>query len=135
MWSIYTGKNVCKQLPTEEIWNKLQQILQFDIPYKKISQTYNAQLGITDVWDDINFYSEERYHPTQKPQKLIERLIIASSNEDDVVLDPFMGGGSTGVACKNLNRNFIGIEIDEKYFNIEKERIESLWQNKQLFQM
>lgn len=125
MWSIYTGKNVCKQLPTEEIWNKLQQILQFDIPYKKISQTYNAQLGITDVWDDINFYSEERYHPTQKPQKLIERLIIASSNEDDVVLDPFMGSGSTGVACRNLNRNFIGIEIDENYFNVAKERIEN----------
>ena len=61
MWSIYTGKNVCKQLPTEELWNKLQQILQFDLPYSKICQTYNAQLGITDVWDDISFYSEDRY--------------------------------------------------------------------------
>lgn len=80
MWSIYTGDNVCKQLPTEEIWDKLQQILKFDIPYSKISQTYNAQLGITDVWCDINFYEEKRYHPTQKPQRLIDRLIIASSN-------------------------------------------------------
>lgn len=116
MWSIYTGKNVCKQLPTEDLWNKLQKILQFDLPYKKICQTYNPQLGITDVWDDINFYSEERFHPTQKPQKLIERLILASSNEGDLVLDPFMGGGSTAVACVSTKRKYIGFEIDPEYY-------------------
>ena len=116
MWSIYTGKNVCKQLPTEELWNKLQSILQFDLPYKKICQTFNPQLGITDVWDDINFYAEDRFHPTQKPQKLIERLILASSNEGDLVLDPFMGGGSTAVACVSTKRNYIGFEIDPEYY-------------------
>lgn len=52
-------------------------------------------------------------------------LVENSSNEGDVVLDPFMGIGSTGVACVNTNRNFIGIELDENYFNIAKERIES----------
>ena len=124
MWSIYTGDNVCKQLPTEEIWNKLQQILQFDIPYSKISQTYNAQLGITDVWDDINFYEEKRYHPTQKPQRLIDRLIIASSNEHDLILDPFSGSGSTMLSAYRNNREFIGFELDESYFNIAKKRIE-----------
>lgn len=123
MWSIYTGKNVCKQLPTEDLWIKLQNILEFDIPYSKISQTFNAQMGITDVWDDINFYSEKRYHPTQKPQKLLERLIIASTNENDIILDSFMGSGSTGVACVNTNRKFIGIELDNTYFEIAKERI------------
>lgn len=127
MWSIYTGKNVCKQLPTEELWNKLQKVLQFDLPYKKISQTYNTQMGITDVWDDINFYSEERFHPTQKPQKILERLILASSNPGDLVLDPFMGSGSTGVACKKLDRNFIGIELDKKYFDIAKARIDGVY--------
>lgn len=116
MWSIYTGKNVCKQLPTEELWNKLQSILQFDLPYKKICQTFNPQLGITDVWDDINFYAEDRFHPTQKPQKLIERLLLASSNEGDIVLDPFMGGGSTAVACVSTKRNYIGFEIDPEYY-------------------
>lgn len=116
MWSIYTGKNVCKQLPTEELWNKLQQVLQFDLPYKKICQTYNPQLGVTDVWDDIDFYAEERYHPTQKPQKILERLIIASSNPGDLVLDPFMGGGSTAVACVSTKRNYIGFEIDSTYY-------------------
>ena len=124
MWSIYTGKNVCKQLPTEDIWNKLQKILQFDIPYFKISQTFNPQMGNTDVWDDINFYKEKRLHPTQKPQKLLERIIYASSNEGDLILDPFMGSGSTGEACLRMNRNFIGIELDDKYFEITKNRIE-----------
>ena len=51
-------------------------------------------------------------------------LIENSSNEKDVVIDPFMGVGATGIACKELNRNFIGIEIDEKYFEIAKNRIE-----------
>lgn len=123
MWSIYTGKNVCEQFPTKDLWNKLETILDFNIPYESISQTFNTEMGITDVWNDIDFYSEKRIHPTQKPIKLIERLIKTSSNENDTVLDPFIGSGSTGVACKHLNRNFIGIELDEKYFNIAKDRI------------
>lgn len=64
-------------------------------------------------------------HPTQKPVELLKYLIEKSSNENDTVLDPFMGSGSTGVAAKELNRNFIGMELDEKYFNIAKERIEN----------
>ena len=63
-------------------------------------------------------------HPTIKPLNIIENLIINSSQESDTVLDCFMGSGTTGVACKKLNRNFIGIEIDENYFNIAKKRIE-----------
>lgn len=62
-------------------------------------------------------------HPTEKPVELMEILVKNSSNEGDLVLDCFMGTGSTGVACKNLNRDFIGIEIDEKYFDIACERI------------
>ena len=62
-------------------------------------------------------------HPTQKPVPLLEILIKASSNEGDTVLDFTMGSGSTGVASKNINRNFIGIELDETYFNIAKDRI------------
>ena len=123
MWSIYTGNNICKQLPTEEIWNKLQKILDFDIPYSSVSQTFHPQMGITDVWDGIDFYSEKRYHPTQKPQELLTRLILASSNEGDLVLDPFMGGGSTAVACKTNHRYFIGFENDEKYYNESIKRL------------
>ena len=62
-------------------------------------------------------------HPTQKPVALMEYLIKTYTNESETVLDFTMGSGTTGVACKNLNRNFIGIELDETYFNIAKERI------------
>lgn len=67
---------------------------------------------------------KEKLHPTQKPVALCEYFIKTYTNEGDTVLDNCMGSGSTGVACLNTNRNFIGIEIDEKYFNIAKERIE-----------
>lgn len=63
-------------------------------------------------------------HPTQKPVALLEYLIKTYTNENETVLDNCMGSGSTGVACKNLNRNFIGMELDETYFEIAKERIE-----------
>ena len=66
-----------------------------------------------------------KLHPTQKPIDLMKYLIEVSSNENDIVLDPFMGSGSTGVACVNTNRNFIGIELDKTYFDIAKQRIEN----------
>lgn len=62
-------------------------------------------------------------HPTQKPVPLLEYLIKTYTNEGDTVLDNCMGSGSTGVACVNLNRNFIGMELKEEYFEIAKERI------------
>lgn len=62
-------------------------------------------------------------HPTQKPVDLLEYLICKSTNDGDIVLDPFMGSGSTGIACKNTNRNFIGIELQDNYFEIARERI------------
>lgn len=69
---------------------------------------------------------QDQLHPTQKPVELLEWLVNTYSNEDDWVLDNTMGSGTTGVACMNLNRNFIGIEKEEKYFEIAKERIERL---------
>ena len=69
-----------------------------------------------------------KLHPTQKPIELLEWLVATYTNEGDLVLDNCMGSGTTGVACKRLNRRFIGIEKDEKYFNIAKERIEKCQQ-------
>ena len=71
-----------------------------------------------------------KLHPTQKPIELLEWLIKTYSNEEDIILDNCMGSGTTGVACINTNRNFIGIELDENYFNVAKERIESIITNK-----
>ena len=65
----------------------------------------------------------KKLHPTEKPVDLIKELIYNSSNENDIVLDCFMGCGSTGVACIETNRRFYGIELDEKYFKIAEERL------------
>lgn len=74
----------------------------------------------------VEFPSEGKtVHPTQKPVGLLEYLIKTYTNEGEVVLDNCMGSGSTGVACVNTGRSFIGIELDEKYFEIAKERIEN----------
>jgi site-specific DNA-methyltransferase (adenine-specific) len=67
----------------------------------------------------------ERFHPTQKNLEMTKYLIKILTNEGDTVLDPFMGSGTTGVACKELGRNFIGIEKEKKYFDIAKNRIDS----------
>ena len=67
----------------------------------------------------------ERLHPTQKPVELLEYLIKTYTNENMVVLDPFFGSGSCAVACLNTNRNFIGMEIDEKYYKLAKNRIDN----------
>ena len=67
-------------------------------------------------------YDKEKFHPTQKPQELCEWLIKTYTNEGELVLDFCMGSGSTGVACKNTNRKFIGIEKDDEYYKIAYER-------------
>tara|TARA_R110002153_G_scaffold269080_1_gene434445 strand:- start:470 stop:1180 length:711 start_codon:yes stop_codon:yes gene_type:complete len=74
----------------------------------------------------LDIKTERGFHPTQKPVALMEYLIKTYTNEGETVLDFTMGSGSTGVACKNLNRSFIGIEMDDKYFEIAKERIENI---------
>lgn len=74
-------------------------------------------------------------HDTEKPIDLMKILVANSSNKGDVVLDPFMGIGSTGIACKKLDRSFIGIEIDEKYFNIAKNRINNYQEEITLFDL
>lgn len=70
-------------------------------------------------------------HPTQKPVSLLEYLIKTYSNEKEIVLDNCMGSGSTGVACINTNRKFVGIELNEHYFNVSCDRIKQAYQEKQ----
>ena len=86
--------------------------------------------GINNIGDSktvhqFNNIIGNKNHPTEKPVNLLEFYIKNSSQEKDIVLDPFMGSGSTGVACVNTNRKFIGIELDSDYFTIAKQRIEN----------
>ena len=93
----------------------------------KIEQVVTENKGTRKPKTIIQFSNDkEKLHPTQKPVALLEYLIKTYTNENDTVLDFTMGSGSTGVACKNLNRNFIGIEKDENYYNIAKQRIEGV---------
>ena len=82
--------------------------------YKKKTKRYPI------IIENVN-----KFHPAQKPVEMLEELIEVHTNPNDVVLDCFMGSGSTGVACMRRKRNFIGIEIEEKYFDIAKMRITS----------
>ena len=79
-------------------------------------------------------FANKTGHPYEKPIKLIE-VLVENLNNCESVLDPFMGSGTTGVACKNLNRNFIGIEIDENYFNIAKNRLKKEKSQMRLFEI
>lgn len=115
MWTFYAGDNILASIPTEDAWDKLCEVLDIDVPYREIAFTFNVQMGVTDVWNDINFYKDERKHRTQKPRKLMKRLIEASSNPTDVVLDPFAGSGETCRVASILGRRFIGIEKNASF--------------------
>jgi site-specific DNA-methyltransferase (adenine-specific) len=87
--------------------------------------TYNFNRGeLSDIWRIPRERSITKKHSAIFPLSLVEKAIKNFSKENDIVLDPFMGSGTTGVACKNLNRDFIGIELDQEYFKIAKQRIE-----------
>ncbi len=86
-----------------------------------------SELRVPSSWQKFNTVvgKDKTIHPTQKPVELMEYLIKTYTNEGNTVLDFAMGSGTTGVACKRLNRRFIGIELDKEYFDIAKERIEN----------
>lgn len=94
------------------------------IGYKALKKTYEYKNPITLI--KFKKIRQGSLHPTQKPVELLEYLIKTYTDKGDTVLDFTMGSGSTGVACKNLKRNFIGIELDEDYYNIAVNRIRDL---------
>ena len=125
-----------KQFITEQGYNSLIQNYHINtlpcyIPYTELvklkeqsQRTFNLPSGCSYVTDILEFPKDAKnVHPTQKPVKLLEYLVQIYTNENDTVLDNCMGSGSTGVACVMSNRDFIGIELDEKYFEIAKHRI------------
>ena len=94
---------------------------------KRFDSTFNLWEGGKHKSNILKYKKDYGgYHPTQKPVLLLEDLVKTFSNEGDTVVDLTMGSGSTGVACKNTGRNFTGIELDEEYFEIEKDRIDEI---------
>jgi len=94
--------------------------------FRKGNAKYINDIGGSKTVHSFNNIIGNKEHPTQKPVELMEFYVRNSTKENEIVLDPFMGSGSTGVACVNTNRNFIGIEMDDKYFNIATERINKI---------
>ena len=90
----------------------------------------------SNFWDDISIpywsMSENTAHPTQKPEKLVAKLILASSNLNDVILDPFLGSGTTSVVCSKLNRRYVGIEQNERYCVWAEKRLENAISDKSI---
>ena len=127
-------------LCTEKTYNKIIEVFGIDkmkgfksfAELKTIDEQFKKEFTSTfNLWEGKKYKSNilkykkdyNGYHPTQKPILLLEDLIKTFSNENDLVVDLTMGSGSTGVACKNTNRSFIGIEKDEGYFKIAEQRI------------
>ncbi len=122
-------------MPTEDAYSRLQKTGYFNKPYEELKvedEAFKNRLKSTfNLWEGKKYKSNilkykkdyNGFHPTQKPILLLEDLIKTFSNEGDLVCDLTMGSGSTGVACKNTNRSFIGIEKDENYFKIAEQRI------------
>ena len=120
------------------IWNKGNKIMgqyymsQFEyiLFFRKGKGKKINKCGTADILNVPNKKTKgedgKNLHDTEKPVELMKILVENSSQENEIVLDPFMGIGSTGMACKELRRHFLGIEIDEKYFNIAKERIDKI---------
>lgn len=103
---------------------------------KDWNETKDGQFRLTypsNLWNDISvpFWSmpENTEHPTQKPEKLLAKLILASSEVGDIIFDPFLGSGTTSVVAKKLERKFVGIEIDEKFAVIAEKRLEMIEKN------
>ena len=92
------------------------------INQKNINRTSRFPQDVIE-FTELTGNSKQRVHPTQKPVELMEYLVKTYTKENNTILDFTMGSGTTGVACKNLNRNFIGIELDKDYFEIAKQRI------------
>ena len=130
--TIYNPQMIKRDKPIKSGGNKLKEnscstLVGIDTT-KEYKKTYEYKNPTTLI--EFDKIRKGSLHPTQKPTDLLEYLIKTYTNENETVLDFTMGSGSTGVACMNTNRKFIGIELDENYFNIAKDRIENSIKNK-----
>ena len=106
------------------------------MPFRKLRPEDDNGKPIGNFWDDISipYWSmpENTEHPTQKPEKLIAKLILASCPKNGIVLDPFVGSGTTSVVAKKLGRNYVGIEINEEYCCWTEKRLDIAEHNREI---
>jgi site-specific DNA-methyltransferase (adenine-specific) len=107
-----------------------QDIKNGNFPEDRLKKENTQMRSVWCIPTPKNGEKEFGKHPTQKPLALLKRIILASTNEDDIILDPFCGSGTTGIACKAVgNRKFIGIEIDDEYYELTQKRLDRTVEN------
>lgn len=124
----YMGDKEDKQIPSPNHYEQLRSLLDMDNSFDDLVNDekyikFNKVDECNDLWITPKSEQHRLGHPTQKPLKLFQRMIKASSNEGDLILDPFMGSGTTAFACKSLKRNFIGFEINKEFVDIINKRM------------
>ena len=139
IWFATKGNNYTFNLDAVKIRKKVIAPYRIDGKPKDWQKTETGNYRNTcpsNFWDDITipFWSmlENTAHPTQKPEKLIAKIILASSNSNDIIFDPFLGSGTTSVVAKKLSRNYIGIEIDKQFCIWAEQRLEMAENNKKI---
>ena len=134
---IFGGNYFADILPQNKhwvVWDKLNTMPTFgDCELIWTNAKRNSVKKITYQYNGLFGKEKRRYHPTQKPVGLIKKLLEIYSKEGDLIFDPFLGSGTTAVACLELNRHFIGIELSPEYCEIAKKRIKPIIQNQQIF--
>lgn len=129
------------EIPTQAVWESVYIPLGFEKTYEAMREEYEAMREEHEamrnihrcdpmhcnVWHMPPIPTQNRYHTCQKPVEILERLCRVSSPPGGVVLDPFMGSGSTGVACANTGREFIGVELDPRYYQRAVDRLNRHW--------
>lgn len=119
----------CKTNPTPQTNNTWLPDIEYCLLFRESGTKLNDGYDLKHKYfiSSSNVEDKQLYkHPTIKPMELVKKHLLHSSNEGDTILDCFMGSGTTGVACKELNRNFIGIELDKEYYDIAVKRINGI---------
>lgn len=139
IWFATMGENYTFNLDAVKLRRRVVAPYRVDGKPKDWTETPNGNYRDTcpsNIWDDITvpFWSmpENTSHPTQKPEKLLAKLILASSNPGDTVLDPFLGSGSTSVTAKKLDRHYIGVELEPRYCLWAEQRLEMAGEDKKI---
>lgn len=122
---IFGGNYYTDFLPPSKSWIVWDKMLSDELTFSQVELAWTNAECMSKIVKCFPNGSEKRIHPTQKPLSVLEWIIAKYTNEGDLILDPFMGSGTTAVACHKLQRRYIGFELDKEYFDLANKRIES----------
>lgn len=121
---IFGGNYYTDYLPPSKSWIVWDKLMSEDLTFSQVELAWTNADCMSKTIKCFPNGSEKRIHPTQKPLPVIEWILNKYTKEGDLVCDPFMGSGTTAVACHKLKRRYIGFELDEEYFNLAQKRID-----------